>query len=310
MRGCRAALRRAALLHGTLLLGTLLLGAASAQAASLRYCDRPVPQTAAQQDRLLRLAATLKSLLDASGQPAALVSRSGLDLARFDVRYSHAGISLRDSPNAPWSVRQLYFACDEGRSRLFDQGIAGFLLGMDDAAIGHVSIVFMPAPEAAALARAALDKRLALQLLGAEYSANAYPFDARYQNCNQWVAELLAAAWGTTVAADGDPRRSAQRWLQQHGYAPHRFTPGPLMALSAFVPWLHNDDHPREDLSQGEYRVSMPAEIEAWLRARVPGTTRVELCHDARQIVIHRGWAPLGAGCEAGAGDEVIALGS
>lgn len=281
--------------------------AAACQAGSSRLCDRTVPQTAAQQDRLLRVAATLKSLLDASGQPAALVSRSGLDLARFGVRYSHAGISLRDSANGPWSVRQLYFACDEGRSRLFDQGMAGFLLGMDDAAEGHVSVVFLPQPQAAALAEAARDNRLALRLLGAEYSANAYAFDVRYQNCNQWVAELLASAWGAGTP-EVDLRGNAQRWLQQQGYAPHVFAPGPLMALGLFIPWLHNGGHPQDDLERGVYRVSMPAEIEAWLHATQPGATRVELCHDAAQLVVHRGWQPLGPGCHAGAGDEVIVL--
>ena len=71
--------------------------------------------------------------LEASGQAVALVARSGLDLDRFAVRYSHAGVSLRDSPNTPWSVRQLYFACEERAPRLYDQGLAGFVQGTRDA---------------------------------------------------------------------------------------------------------------------------------------------------------------------------------
>ena len=45
----------------------------------------------------------------------------------------------------------------------------------------------------------------ALALLGREYSANAYPFSPRYQNCNQWVAELLATAWRPAGAAGWRP---------------------------------------------------------------------------------------------------------
>ncbi|MES1163309.1 MAG: DUF2145 domain-containing protein, partial [Rhizobacter sp.] len=207
-----------------------------------------------------------------SGASVALVSRSGLDLRRFGLRYSHAGISLKASPNTPWSVRQLYYACDEGRPRLFDQGLSGFLLGTDDPAIGYVSVVLLPKPEAEALEQAALDNARALQLLNATYSANAYAWGLRYQNCNQWVAELLAAAWGHP-ADDAAPRAEAQRWLAAHGYVPTRVKVGNrlLMWAGAFVPWLHDDDHPSDDVAQMVFRISMPESIERFVRGTVPG---------------------------------------
>ena len=127
------------------------VAAGRASSASLRVCDRASPLTARQQDHLLRFAAMVKRELDDSGEAIALIARSGLDLQRFGIRYSHAGVSLKASDNTPWSVRQLYFACDEGRPRLFDQGLAGFLFGTDDPTIGYVSIVLLPRHEAAAL---------------------------------------------------------------------------------------------------------------------------------------------------------------
>lgn len=183
--------------------------AASAQSGSdsTRFCDRPSPLSARQQDRLLQFAAIARRELESSGQDVALIARSGIDLSRFDLRYSHAGVSLRASRNAPWSVRQLYFACDEGRPRLYDQGLAGFVLGTDDPVVGYVSIVWLPREQAAALERAALDNARALRLLAADYSANAYPFSVRYQNCNQWVIEMLAGAWG---GLDDDPALRAR----------------------------------------------------------------------------------------------------
>ena len=54
-----------------------------------------------------------------------------MDLSRFGVRYSHSGVSLKTGDNAPWSVRQLYYACDEERPRLYDQGLAGFVFGTE-----------------------------------------------------------------------------------------------------------------------------------------------------------------------------------
>ncbi|WP_374562899.1 DUF2145 domain-containing protein [Ideonella sp.] len=296
----------------------MLLAAASclgaAQAASLRYCDRQAKLGIDQQDTLFRFGGIVKAELEASGRPLALMARSGLDLSWFGLRYSHAGVSLQASPNGPWSVRQLYYACDEQRPRIFDQGISGFLLGTDNPAEGYVSLVFLPPHAGAPLERSALSKPQALELLAADYSANAYPYSLRYQNCNQWVMELLASAWGGLSLAgdlaDADtPRAQAQRWLQQQGYEPTVFDLlRPLMWFGAFIPWLHSEDHPADDLARAVYRVSMPASIEAFVRAQVPGATRVELCHAGRRVVIHRGWEQIADGCQPAEGDQVLML--
>jgi hypothetical protein len=301
-------------------LAGLLLGlaAVAGHAGLLRYCDASPDLDAAQRDTLLRVAAVVRQELQRSDTRVALVSRSGLDLSRLGVRYSHAGIGLADSPTVPWSVRQLYFDCDEGRARLFDQGLAGFVLGQHDARLGFVSLVLLPARAAESLAQAALDERQALALLGRRYSANAYAQSTRYQNCNQWVAELMATAWGgrspqaplqggSAGAQSHDTARvRAQHWLREAGYQPSRLTLPSRTALLAapFVPWVHLDDHPEALLQQRVMEVSMPEALEAFIRAREPEARRIEVCYSARRIVVRRGWAPLSSTCEAEAGDE------
>jgi hypothetical protein len=295
---------------GRLLAGALAAAAASVcQAGGLRYCDDPPTLSAAQQDRVLRFAAVVRGELERSGARVALIARSGLDLSRFDVRYSHAGIALRASANGPWSVRQLYYACDEQRPRLYDQGLAGFLLGTGDPSIGYASLVLLPpGAEADALERAALDDRKSLDLLGADYSANAHAYAVRYQNCNQWVAELLGLAWGGLDGGTG-ARERAQRWLREQGYAPARFEVSPLLMLAGvFVPWVHRDDHPPEDLARGVLRISMPTAIDAFALERLPAAQRVELCHDGRRTVVRRGPAPIATGCLPADGDRVVAF--
>ena len=285
------------------------------EAALPRYCDQAAELTAGQKDRLLRFGALIKTELEASGASLALVARSGLDLSRFGLRYSHAGISLKASPNTPWSVRQLYYACDEQRPRLFDQGLSGFLFGTDDPAVSYVSAVLLPPDEGARLANAALDNRRALRLLNTTYSANAYAWGLTYQNCNQWVIELLATAWTVPDdAADAtdasDPRARAQRWLASRGYEPTRIEIGnrALMWAGAFVPWLHDDDHPADDIAAMRYRVSMPEAIDRFVHDTVPEATRIEFCQTATRVVIHRGWDSIAEGCLPGAGDRVISL--
>ena len=287
----------------------LASSAGHAASAALQFCDTATARSAAEQDRLLRFAAIVKRELDDSGHTVALVARSGLDLQRFGVRYSHAGISLKASEATPWAVRQLYFACDEGRPRLYDQGVAGFVSGTDDPRLGYLSIVLLPPERAAELERAALDKARALRLLAARYSANAHAYSLRYQNCNQWVAELLASAWGGLPDGD-DLRAQAQAWLGQRGYAPEpvRVDSHALLLAAAFIPWLHSDDHPEDDRYALRFRTSLPASIEAFVRAQAPGAERIELCHGESGIVVRRGWVPIDDGCTPAAGDRVIAL--
>jgi hypothetical protein len=325
-------------------LASLCALAAPCHAEWSNLCDRQARFTASEQDKLYRFAAIVKDELAQSGQRLALIARSGLDLQRFGLRYSHAGISLLASENTPWSVRQLYYACDERQPKVFDQGISGFMLGTSQPALGYVSVLLLPPAPAAELERAALSKQQALQVLGAHYSANAYPLSERYQNCNQWLIELLATAWGalpvepvpsdhvdvdqatqTQARQTGQasspspaepplpaptPRAAAQRWLQAQGYEPTVVDVGwrVLMWAGAFIPFVHSDDHPALDTSQQRYRVTMPASIEAFVQRTQPGATRIEFCHTDQHVVVHRGWDAIAEGCVPGEQDTVIRL--
>ena len=222
----------------------------------------------------MRFADVVKKELERSGARVALISRAGLDLSRFGLLYSHTGIALKDNPAGPWAVRQLYYACDESRPRLFDQGAAGFALGSETPARGHMSLVFLPEEDSALLARAALDKPLALALLAGKYSVNAYAFGTRYQNCNQWVAELLASAWGRLDSAGG-----CHASRRRPGCAPQGYQAGPLkmpshwmMFAGQFVPLVHVDDHPLDDIHALALQVSTPAAIEGFVRRQAPGS--------------------------------------
>ena len=281
--------------------------AGSGYSASSAFCDRSHELTASQQDRLLRVAAVVRDELNAMGDGTVLISRSGLDLERFHIRYSHAAIATRGEHG--WTARQLYYACDESRPRIYDQGLAGFTMGIDNPALGYVSVVRMPGDAGQALRNAALDSARSLRLLAATYSANAYAYSTRYQNCNQWVVEMFASAWGGLE--DGEQlRERAQRWLHSAGYAPEPVDVGShlLMFAAPFVPLLHVDDHPQDDLYAMQLKISLPATLESFVHQRLPDSERVEVCHNGRQIVVHRGWTPVADGCQPGEGDRVIAL--
>jgi hypothetical protein len=288
-------------------------GAAHAvRAESLRYCDTSNPLTIAQQDKLLRFSELIKSQLTSSGRSVALISRSGLDLSRFDLRYSHAGISVQSSANGPWSVRQLYYACEDKTPKIFDQGMAGFVMGTNSPDLGFVSLVLLPDEVTPQLEAAALDNALTLNFLGLKYSANAYAFGQVYQNCNQWLIELLAS-----VFAQSDPqfkpsktRNDAQAWLSSNQYRPTDIqVRNPfLMLLGAFFSHIHNDDHPPDNIAQMKYQLSMPESIEAFVRKRYAGAQRIEFCHNNDHMVVRRGWTPISIECAAADGDLIVPL--
>lgn len=304
--------RRAARVAGRAVVVALLLTAFidAGHAASLpRTCETEEEPDAPRLALSLRVAAAVRAELDRQGAEVALVARSGLDLQRFGLRYSHAGFSLREHPQGRWTVRQLYFACEEGRPRIFDQGLAAFLLGNDRRANGHLVVLVPGATVAGPLARAAADDVLARRLLGASYSANAHSFATRHQNCNQWVAELMAAALGGTQTP-AEPRAQAQDWLRRAGFEPTVFELAwpPLRPLAALIPWLREDDHPDEDLQGWRYRVTMPESIERFTRRIDPGLRRLEFCHDGLRLTVREGWEMLPADCAPGPGDRVIEL--
>jgi hypothetical protein len=215
---------------------------------------------------------------------------------------------LRASPETPWAVRQLYFACDEQQPRLFDQGLTAFLMGTLKPDLGFLSVVLLPREAEQALEATALDSPTALSLLGRRYSANAWAHGLVYQNCNQWLGELLALAWGAPRSEQ--PRVTARQWLREQGYRGTDFQlPGRIFTgLTAFSPWLNRDDHPSEQLAQARFEVSMPASIEAFVRRLHPQAERFELCHTDRRMVLRQGWTAIADGCVPADGDEVTDL--
>lgn len=290
-------------------------------------CDRAPPRAVADHARLLELAEAARAELAAGSGAggAALIARSGTDLRGWSIRLTHAAIALagalpgsspadEDARPSRWSVRQLYFACAEQVPKVFDQGLAGFVSGLDDPAHAHLSIVHLPPAAAATLARAVRDDASALALLAPAYNAVAHPDDPRDQNCNQWVAEMLAQAWAPLPAAAG--RAPAQHWLTETGYAPAPVElRSPVWLLAArFLPWLSVEGQHAQDLQAARIRTSLPDSLADFVRRQWPEARRTTLCLATEGIVVRDGWddgtpGPAEASaCRPQAGDRVLPL--
>jgi hypothetical protein len=156
------------------------------------------------------------------------------------------------------------------------------------------------------LAAAALDTPAAQTLLAGDYLANAHPRDLLRQNCNQWLAELLAQAWSPGVLG----RAQAQAQLLRWDYAPSPVRYGSVFWrwASAFVPWVGFAGHPPEDAERHELVTSLPPDLEALAQRLWPGAWRLELCYTPTHAVLRRGGPALSDDCQAAEGDRLIAL--
>lgn len=289
--------------------GTPLQRTSGLDVISARFCDETQTFDASAQSRMLRLAALIRSTVEASGQEIAVISRSGIDLERLGITFTHSGVLLAQGAKLPWSVRQLYYACEQARPYLYDQGLAAFLFGADNPIGTRISVVMLPARASQPLMKTALEHQTIMALLANTYTANAYPFNTAYQNCNQWVIELMASAWGQLQAGD-DLRAHAQAWLQAQGYSPK-----PVVLDSYFIkfaatlsPMIKLDDHPETDRNGLQFRLSLPRGIEAFVKAQWPASSRVEFCQQEDRVIVRSGWQTLDEQCSPGVQDQQLLL--
>jgi hypothetical protein len=120
----------------------------------------------------------------------------------------------------------------------------------------------------------ALGTALPASLYQPQYNMVSYPWATKYQNSNQWLLEVLAAAWAPPGTVFN--RQQAQAWLKQSGYQPTLLRLGPLERLGGrmFRANIAFDDHPNElRFSDQIYTVTVESIVE--LARRLDPATRI-----------------------------------
>ena len=230
---------------------------------------REEPLSVSEARRSLELAERTLAALDASGAKVALVARAGQDLSKYGLTYSHMGIAVRDHPAGRWTVVHELNECGTATSDLYDEGLGNFFL--TDLYRYQAQLV-IPGP--------ALQERLAALMAGAtprrmhepHYNMLSYVYSTRYQNSNQWVLEMLAAAQAAPGAIAS--RRTAQAWLQDDGYRPPTVHVPAMERLGArmFRANIAFDDHPFERRMAGQIDTVSTDAVLRFVRGRDPKT--------------------------------------
>ncbi|MEG2806171.1 DUF2145 domain-containing protein [Stenotrophomonas sp.] len=252
MDDTRPALTRC--LHRALLCAALLGASALAHAAPQCVERHPTPAALAS---MFDVALATTERLDALDEvDVVLVARGGQDLSRYGLRHSHVAFLLRED-DGQWRAVHLLNPCKTAQSQLFREGVATFI-GETSA---HTDLrIGVPTPALRAALKAMLTQPAiqARALHEARYSVVAYPFSTEYQNSNQWVLEVVAAAMAqledNTLIVN---RTQAQAWLQAHQYRPSMLHIGVGKRLGArfFAPNAAVTDHPASERISGNYSV-------------------------------------------------------
>lgn len=215
----------------------------------------------------MRLAERSFAALEASGARVALLARAGQDLSAYGLAYSHLGIVVRDHARGRWTVVHALNDCGTAHSDLYEDGVGNFFL--TDLYRYRAQLV-IPGP--------ALQQRLAGLFAGRtprrlhepRYNMLSYVYGTRYQNSNQWVLEMLAAA--DAGADEVATRAEAQARLKGQGYRPPTVHVPAAVRLGArmFRANVAFDDHPFEQRMAGRIDTVSTDAVLAWVRARDP----------------------------------------
>ena len=255
------------------LLGFLCGVIIAANAWAGRACTefRPEPVTVR---KALSLAQHTRAALEQSGAKVALIGRVGQDLSRYKLRYSHLGFVVKEHLEGRWIVVHALNLCGTQESGIFAEGLGNFFL---DDMFAYETLIVVPGMDTQHQLATffATDRPLALHAL--PYNMLAFAYSTRYQNSNQWVLEVLAAASAREFPVTH--REQAQAWLKAMGYGPSTVELDALTRLGArmFRANVAFDDHPFERRMAGQIDTVTVESVYRFIEQRDPQHKKILL---------------------------------
>lgn len=232
--------------------------AISASALAGQGCEPRQPKPL-EVHSALQLAHKVQQHLDALEANVAVIGRVGRDLSEYRLRYSHIGLAVRDRTQNRWNVVHLLNHCGRADSDLYVQGLGNFFL---DDLFRYEAVVLVPSRELQDRLAEAIANGGGRRLHQPNYSLIAHPYSAKYQNSNQWLLELAAAA-----TAGGERSRAvAHARLIQDQFQPSVLSLPPLKRLGARLFSINTqfDDHSAEEWSTSRYQIVSAESVLAW----------------------------------------------
>jgi len=208
-----------------------------------------------------RTAMAVVAELDRHDAPVALVARSGTDLRKHGIRFSHVGFVVRDHPDGRWTVVHLLNRCGTDDSALHAEGLIDFYA---DARISQDTRIVWLRPARARALRDALGPSRLHALHEPHYNLIAHPDSRHFQNSTSWALEVLGASATGRPSVD---RAMAQAQLHALAYRPFSIDIPyrKRIAGGLFAGNMHFTDHPLAARLSGHYQVVTVDSIFDWL---------------------------------------------
>ena len=247
----------------------VVLVAALAPAHAGRNCEARPPDAVSVQ-RSLELAERTAKALDATGAQVVVLARSGQDLSKYRLRWSHLGLAYLDGKT--WKVMHKLNQCGSARADLYRQGLGEFFL--DDMFEYRAALAVLTPELQARLLPLLQDNQRVAQLHIPAYNMLAYPWALNYQQSNQWAIETLAMAQEPSATT----RERAQAWLKFKGYEPTVLSISTFTRLGARLTAANIafDDHPNEKRFSDRIETVTVESVFGWLeRSGLAGPMQV-----------------------------------
>lgn len=223
----------------------------------------------------------LESALNQLGAEVIIMARSGQDLGRYGIHYSHAGFMVKEQ--AGWNVYHLLNECPSSFGGLYQEGLGDFVvpaiindLGEKDAAVTSINPTFAyaipPIKVQRALKTLLQDQKVRNSVFEPNYSAVAHPFNVINQNSNGWLLEFYAVAEAQTSGVKLKSRSEAQSWLEDQSYQGSELPASVLkQRLAAMVVGnISLKGHATSDRYQGKLLINSGDSVLNYIAAKNP----------------------------------------
>lgn len=220
------------------------------------YANRHILQNASLKAEELKLA------LDQSNAKAALIARVGADVRKYGLYFTHAAFTVKNftQNDNQWTVIHLINPCGTASSHIEAQALKSFF--MDDLFNNDYEII-VPAVTTQNKIITALKKTESKKIHNPRYSMIAHPFSRKFQNSNQWIIELIAAA-----ETGHYTRKNAQYFLKKTHFKPSLIRVSLLekIGISLFKKHISFRDHPKWEHRTNRYSVVTVDSVIKWLK--------------------------------------------
>ncbi len=213
-------------------------------------CEEKPPTLQAARNAFLIAGKVLKTL-ESSDAKVAIIARVGSDLSAYKLRFSHAGLFVRDHPKGKWLAIHELNDCGTANSDLHVEGLANFFA---DDMFAWDAWLIIPSQDLQSKLVGDLISKSSLLMHEPRYNMLAFPFSTKYQNSNQWLLETLAKPMSNGKAYN---RTSAQAWLRSNFFKPSTLEINAAKRLGArmFKANIAFDDHPFDKRMAGQIDV-------------------------------------------------------